>query len=117
MLMGLKRQFLQIASRIPDLEPHVFGTEYQPMRVSCDFNGFIKPNVFSLNAVGTALDFARLSVLPVLGQRLVLYDTDAENDGTPTWLIADAQIIELESWGLVARTDPKSFRWEPRRNG
>jgi hypothetical protein len=114
MRMGLSRQFLRITDRIPQLEPHVFGTTSTPPFVSCDFNGAIEGDLYSLNGVGTALDFARLRLMPVTSQRLVLYDRDAGDDGSPTWLLADAVLVEHEPFGLVAKVSPGSFRSEPR---
>jgi hypothetical protein len=114
MLMRLSRQFALITDHIPDLEPHTFGVDRRPLHVSCDFNGFIERDVFSLNSVGTALDFARLRLLPAASLRVVLYDADADDGGMPTWLMANADIAEHERWGLIAKADPKSFRTEPR---
>jgi hypothetical protein len=31
-----------------------------------------------------------------------------------TWLLADAVVAEHQPWGLVAKVEPRSFRWEPR---
>ena len=115
MLMGLELQFHHIVERINELEPYIFDLNSESPRVYCDFNGFIQPDIYSLDGVGTALDFARLRQLPKPGQHIILYDADANEDGTPSWLLADAQIVELESYGLVAKVTPKSYRWEPRQ--
>lgn len=114
MLMRLEYQFLEIADHIPDLEPHTFVGRPGPPRIWCDFNGLIEESIYSLDAVGTALDMARLCLVPEPGQHVILYDTDAEEDGAPTWLLADAQIVDHPPWGLVAKTHPASFRREGR---
>jgi len=114
MRMTLEQQFLRIAERIADLEPHIFGTEHSPPYVCCDFNGLIETDVYSLNGVGTALDFARLRILPRASQRLILYDADIGSDGTPTWLLASALVAEHEPFGLVAQVSPNSYRSQPR---
>jgi hypothetical protein len=114
MLMQLERQFLQIAEHVVGLEPHAFGVTGEPPRVWCDFNGMIEPTLCSINAVGTALDMARLRLPVALGQQLVLYSAD-EDEGAPAWLVVDAEIIEHPPWGLVARIDPASFRSELQR--
>jgi hypothetical protein len=80
----------------------------------CDFNGGIETGVYSLNSVGTALDFARLREVPSASQRLILYDEDSEDDGTPTWLLASALVVEHEPFGLAAKVDPDAFTWRPR---
>ena len=72
MRMTLQRQFLEIAGRIPNLEPHIFGTGQSPPYVYCDFNGLIETDIYSLNGIGTALDFARLRMIPSASQDLVL---------------------------------------------
>ena len=113
MLMRLEHQFLQIAEGIVGLEPHAFGATGEPPRVWCDFNGMIEPTLYSINAVGTALDMARLRLPVALGQQLVLYSAD-ENEGAPAWLLVDAELLEYPPWGLVAKVLPESFRWERR---
>ena len=114
MRMSLKRQFLRIADRIPDLEPHIFGTKHVTPHVYCDFNGLIQAEMYSLNGVGTALDFARLRIVPFASQRLILYDADCGDDGSPTWLLASALVTEHEPFGLVAKVSRESFRSQPR---
>ena len=85
-----------------------------PPRVYCDFNGFIETDVYSLNGVGTALDFARLRLVPFPSLSLILYEHDSEDNGALSWLLAEAVIVEHEPHGLVAKVDPKSYRWELR---
>jgi hypothetical protein len=114
LLMRLNRQFILIADRIPDLGPHVLGAEHEPPYVQCDFNGRISDELYSLNSVGTALDFARLRLVPYRSQDLILYDEDADEDGTPTWLTAAARLVEHQPFGLVACVPPGSFRTRPR---
>jgi hypothetical protein len=108
--MGLERQFLRIADRITDLEPPVFAPVDLHMCVYCDFNGAIESDRYSLDSVGTALDFARARRIPVSQQTLTLYDYDSADDGGPTWLMAEAVILEHEPLGLVAQVNPLSFR-------
>jgi hypothetical protein len=93
MLMGLKRQFLRIADRIP-LGPPEFGAIESLPHVYCDLNGLIEKDVYRLDGVGTALDFARLGFPPMLGQDVVLYDEDRGEDGAPSWLLANAKLSE-----------------------
>jgi hypothetical protein len=112
MRMGTSNEFFRIAERIEGLEPHAFLAHSDPPRIHCDFNGFIERNVYSLNAVATALDFARLRCMPVPQQRVVLYDEVQQRDGSPGWLLADAVLVEIDRWGLVARANPRSFRRE-----
>ena len=114
MRMALKRQLLRIAGRIPDLEPHIFGTEHSPAYVYCDFNGSIEADMSSLNSVETALDFARLHIVPFASQSLILYDENTEDDGTPKWLLASALVVEYEPFGLVAKVSPYSYCSRPR---
>jgi hypothetical protein len=114
MRMRLEAQFLRIVDRIPNLEPHIFGTEQSPPYVYCDYNGMIETGVYSLNGVGTALDFARLRAVPSASQRLILYDADSEDDGSPTWLLANALVVEHEPFGLVAKVARDTFRSRPR---
>ncbi len=113
MLMGLKRQFLKIAARIP-LGPHPFGAHESLPHIYCDMNGFIEKDVYCLDGVGTALDFARLNFLPAPEQDVVLYEYDQEEDGAPSWLLANAHLTEHPPWGLVAKVDPSSYRWQRR---
>jgi hypothetical protein len=114
MRMSLKEQFLRIADRIPGLEPHIFGTKQETPYIYCDFNGRISADVYSLNGVGTALDFARLRIVPCASQTVILYDGDSDEDGAQTWLLANAVITACEPFGLVAKVGRDSFRWEPR---
>lgn len=83
-------------------------------RIFCDFNGLIEQNHYSLDSVGTREDLANLGLQLLVGMSVLLYDYDAFESGEPAWLLADAEIVELPGWGLVARTDDRSFRWEPR---
>ena len=92
------------------MEPHTFGTEHSPPYVYCDFNGFIETDVYSLNGVGTALDFARPRIVPFASQGLILYAEDGDDAGRPTWLLANARVVEHEPFGLVAKVSPDSYR-------
>jgi hypothetical protein len=83
-------------------------------RIFCDFNGAIDDDTYALSCVGTKDDLKRLGLELRPGMRVVLYDYDVLASGEPAWLVADAVIVEIETWGLVARLDPKGFRWEPR---
>jgi hypothetical protein len=110
MHMRLAPQFARLADRIEGLEPHIFSVDQDPPHVSCDFNGFIESDVYSLDSVTTALDFARLRRIPNPGQRVVLYDADDVIDGATIWLLVDAEIVEFPPWGLVAKADRGSYR-------
>lgn len=114
MRMGLSNEFFRIAGHVDALEPQAFPGQSDPPRVYCDFNGFIERDVYSLNSIETALDFARLRCMPAPQQRVVLYGEVQQRDGTPGWLLADAVLVEVERWGLVARANSRSFRREHR---
>jgi hypothetical protein len=86
-----------------------------PPRIYCDFNGGIEVNVYALTCVGTKRDLELLGLKLEPGMRVVLYDYDAFDSGMPAWIVADATVVELPRWGLVAGADADSFRWEPRR--
>jgi hypothetical protein len=109
--MQLRPQFSVLTQKIVDLEPYLFDSNEQPLFVYCDFNGALEANLYSLNSIGTALDFARLRRVPDEGLRVRLYDGDGQNDGVPTWLVADATVSEREPWVLVVQAEPDSFRW------
>lgn len=111
--MQLKVHFLRLVKRIVFLEPYLFNASEGVRRVYCDFNGSIELNLYSLNSIGTALDFARLRCLPEPNQRVCLYDYD-EDDGVESWLLAYATIVEHIPYGLVAQVEPQSYHWEKR---
>lgn len=114
-LMKLERQFHHLISQIDGLEPYLFDVQEKPPHIYCDFNGMIETDLYSLDSVATALDFARLGYLPKPDELIILYDHDIDDDGTPSWMLADAQLIEYEPWGLAAKVTPQSYRWKPRQ--
>jgi hypothetical protein len=111
--MQIKVYFSGIVERIVDLEPYLFDASEAVPRVYCDFNGQIELNIYSLNSIGTVLDFARLRCFPEPEQRVCLYDYDEDN-GVASWLLVNATIVEHVLYGLVAQADPLSYRWEKR---
>ena len=83
-------------------------------RVFCDFNNYVARDTYSLHATGSRADLERLGTAVVEGQPVVFYDYDGFESGEPAWLLADGVVAVDSEFGLVARIDPESFRWEPR---
>jgi hypothetical protein len=70
-------------------------------------------NVFSLSTLGTKRDLERLGVTLTAGLELELYDLDEDETGE-CLLVAEAEVVDIVPWGLVALVNPDSFRSEPR---
>ena len=70
-------------------------------------------NVFSLSTRGTTRDLERLGVTLKAGLELELYDLDEDETGE-CLLLAEAEVVDIAPWGLVALVNPASFRSEPR---
>lgn len=82
-------------------------------RVHCDFNKMLDENVFSLSTLGAKRDLERLGVTLRAGLELQLYDLD-EDEAGECLLLAEAEVVHIAPWGLVALVKPDSFRSEPR---
>jgi hypothetical protein len=82
-------------------------------RVQCDFNKMLDEDVFSLSTLGTKRDLERIGLALTVGLELELYDLDEDETGE-CLLVADAEVVDIAPWGLVARVNPDSFRSEPR---
>jgi hypothetical protein len=85
-----------------------------PPRIYCDLNGGIADDVYSLDCAGTVRDLQSLGLRLEPGMPITIYDYDAFDSGAPAWIVADAVVVEVPTWGLVAKVDPNSFRWGPR---
>ncbi len=72
----------------------------EPPRIFCGFNGLIDDDIYGLSCVGTTRDLERLGLQLQAGMQVVLYDYDAFDSGQPAWILADAVVIEKDTWAL-----------------
>ena len=99
------------------LAPALDGTDLQtqmtPPRIYCDFNKRIGADTYGLNTLGTRDSLQREGVILKAGLPIVVYMEDQAADGTASWLVADAVVVQDEAGKFVAKVAENSFRNEP----
>ena len=79
--------------------------------IYCDFYGGVQIDTHRLDCSATTRGVEQLGITLVAGMSVTLYDFDGFDAGEPAWIVADAEVVELPNWGLVAKMDSGSFRW------
>ena len=86
--------------------------ETSRLRIYFDTNNIVDEDTYSLNCVGTLRDLEVHGIELREGMNLTLYMEDGPENGRETILLVDAVVERQETWGLVARVDPNTWRHE-----
>jgi hypothetical protein len=82
------------------------------VRIWFDTNAGIDEDTYSLNCQGTLRDLTAHRIELREGMNLTLYMEDEDVDGRAALLLVDAVVERRETWGLIARVDPETWRRE-----